>query len=268
MTDDKNRSEVDSVIEEVKLELRSLFRRSKEQIRKVGNAFKRSGFKEESICELIKNALKEEITEGLISSRSIELHCPPEWKRKTKPKSERATSAEQKNEKSSFSSSKEKKPQQQIAATNNGKSVTISEPSPDQEADTWNRLYQAPERGQAEHQMEGILQDTQQPANNKQMAENEAENLSNQAQEESKDTGGQEIIEFDFSIPFEDLRSVMEELFSMTKGFGKVHFRGTVNRITGRVTVTFCGHNYGESFGCEGKGTILKSNTSGFDIMQ
>jgi hypothetical protein len=85
LTGDRNRSEVDAVIEEVKHELRSLFGKSKVQIRKVGDAFKRSGFKEESICELIKNALKEEITEGLISSRSIELHCPPEWKRKTKP---------------------------------------------------------------------------------------------------------------------------------------------------------------------------------------
>ncbi len=129
MTDDENRSEVDAVIEGVKLELRSLFGRSKEQIRKVGNAFKKSGFKEESLCELIKNALKEEITEGLISSRSIELHCPPEWKRKTKPKIERATSAEQKNEKSSFSKQVEEKPHPKIAMSTEGKPVSYDEPT-------------------------------------------------------------------------------------------------------------------------------------------
>jgi hypothetical protein len=253
LTNDKSRSEVDAVIE-VRHELKSLFGKSKEQIRKVGNAFKRSGFK----------ALNEEITEGLISSRSIELHCPSEWKRKTKPKSERATNAEQKNEKSSFS--KEKIPQQQIAATNNGRSVTISEPSPEHEADTRNRPYQAPEgRGQAEH--DDILQDTQ-AVNNKQTAENETENLSNQVQEESKEIAEQQIIEFDFSIPFEDLRSVMQELFKMTKGFGKVLFHGTLNRISGKVTVILHKDNQGESFGCEGKGTILKSNASGFDIIQ
>lgn len=263
MTDDKNRSEVDAVIEEVKYELRSLFGKSKEQIRKVGDAFKRSGFKEESLCELIKNALKEEITEGLISSRSIELHCPPEWKRKTKPKSERATNAEQKNEKSSFSSSKEKIPQQQIAATNNGRSITVSEPSPEQEADTSNRPCQATEgRGLAEH--DDILQDTQ-AVNNKQMAENQTENLSNQVQEESKETAEQQIIEFDFSMPFEDLRIVMEELFKVSKGFGNVMFHGTLDTIAGKVTVFFCGNNQDEAFGAKGKGSILKSNTSGFD---
>jgi hypothetical protein len=119
LIDDRNRCEVDAVINDVKLELRSLFGKSKEQIKKVGNAFKRSGFKEESLCELIKNALKEEITEGLISSRSIELYCPPEWKRKTKPK----------NEKTSFSKQVEEKPQQQIAVTHAGKSVVMNETS-------------------------------------------------------------------------------------------------------------------------------------------
>jgi hypothetical protein len=119
LTDDKNRSEVDAVIEEAKYELRSLFGRSKEQIRKVGNAFKKSGFKEESLCELIKNALKEEITEGLISSRSIELHCPPEWKHKTKPK----------NEKPSFSTQVKEKPQPKIAMTTEGKPVSYDEPT-------------------------------------------------------------------------------------------------------------------------------------------
>jgi hypothetical protein len=57
-----------------------------EQIKKLGNALKKVVKREESICEEIKNALKEEIAEGVISTRTIELHCPPEWKHKTKPK--------------------------------------------------------------------------------------------------------------------------------------------------------------------------------------
>ena len=106
LTNDQYRSELDAVVEEAKRELRSLFVKSEDQIKKVGNALKKVVKKEESICEEIKIALKEEIVEGVISTRTIELHCPQEWKRKTKPK-------QRENEKISFS----KPQQQQIAAT-------------------------------------------------------------------------------------------------------------------------------------------------------
>jgi hypothetical protein len=59
----------------------------------LGNAVKKVVKKEESICEEIKIRLKEEISEGVISTRTIELHCPPEWKRKTKPKNENVKQA-------------------------------------------------------------------------------------------------------------------------------------------------------------------------------
>jgi K+/H+ antiporter YhaU regulatory subunit KhtT len=116
LTHDKNRAEADRVIAQVKQELRSLFVKSNEQIKKVGNVLKKVVKKEESICEEIKIALKEEIAEGVISTRTIELHCPPEWKRKTKPK-------QRENEKISFS----KPQQQQITVTQEGKSVTANE---------------------------------------------------------------------------------------------------------------------------------------------
>ena len=83
---DNEITEVDAVIEEVRRELRSLFVKTDEQIKKVGNVLKKIVKREESICEEIKNALKQEIAEGVISTRTIELYCPPEWKRKTKPK--------------------------------------------------------------------------------------------------------------------------------------------------------------------------------------
>ncbi|MFY9871678.1 MAG: hypothetical protein WAK17_18345 [Candidatus Nitrosopolaris sp.] len=118
--DENNRSELDHVIGQVKQELRSLFAKSDKQIKKLGNALKKVVKKEESICEEIKIALKEEIAEGVISTRTIELHSLHEWKRKTKPK-------QRENEKISFSKQVEKKPQQQIAATQEGKSVIINE---------------------------------------------------------------------------------------------------------------------------------------------
>src|SRR5215471_10474235 len=109
---DNEITEVDAVIEEVRRELRSLLVKTDEQIKKIGNVLKKVVKREESICEEIKIALKEEIAEGVISTRTIELHCPQEWKRKTKPK-------QRENEKISFS--KQEKPQQQIVATNQGK---------------------------------------------------------------------------------------------------------------------------------------------------
>jgi hypothetical protein len=54
-------------------------------------------------------ALKEEIAEGVISTRTIELHCPQEWKCK-----------QRENEKISFSKLDEEKPPQQIAAMQEG----------------------------------------------------------------------------------------------------------------------------------------------------
>jgi hypothetical protein len=113
-------TKVDAVIEEVKRELRSLLVKTDEQIKKIGNALKNVVKREEGICEEIKIALKEEIAEGVISTRTIELHCPTEWKHKTKPK-------QRENEKISFSKLDEEKPPQQIAAMQEGKSVTINE---------------------------------------------------------------------------------------------------------------------------------------------
>jgi hypothetical protein len=64
---------------------------------KLGEAFKHTVSNSESICEEIKNELREEITQGLISTRDIERYCPIEWKKKTRPKKEA------KNDKLSFS---------------------------------------------------------------------------------------------------------------------------------------------------------------------
>jgi len=136
--DSKNRTEVDAIIEEVKRELRSLFVKTGGQIKKLGNALKKVVREEESICEEIKNALKEEIAEGVISTRTIELHCPPEWKRKTKPK-------QRENEKISFSKVEEKTQEQQVAVTQDGKSVIINEIPSNTDtvsSDVINRLHE------------------------------------------------------------------------------------------------------------------------------
>jgi hypothetical protein len=80
-------SDLDAIIKDVKIQIRRLFGGYKEQIERIGNIIKAKGLiKEEDICTEIKNALREEIKEKIISSDTIERCCPDEWKRKTKPK--------------------------------------------------------------------------------------------------------------------------------------------------------------------------------------
>jgi hypothetical protein len=87
-------SELDSIIEEVRSELRSILIKREELILKLALAFEKVVANKESICEEIKNCLKEEIALQIISPRTIEQSCRPEWKKKTRPKHE--------NEKISF----------------------------------------------------------------------------------------------------------------------------------------------------------------------
>jgi hypothetical protein len=124
-TDSQERQQIDSlpeqeaeiVLAEVKQELRGLFVKSDELIKRLGNALKKIVKRERDICEEIKTALKEEIAEGIISTRTIELHCRPEWRREWK----RKTKSE--SEKNSLS-----RPQSMaVAKTQDGKSVTEHE---------------------------------------------------------------------------------------------------------------------------------------------
>jgi hypothetical protein len=50
--------------------------RRKQLVQKLGNAFEKVVSDRESICEEIKNTLKEEIAEGIISARLIEFYSP------------------------------------------------------------------------------------------------------------------------------------------------------------------------------------------------
>ena len=108
-------SELDKIIEEVRSELRSIFIKRQELILKLGLAFEKEVVKKESICEEIKNCLKEEIALGLISPRTIEQSCRPEWKKKTRPKLE--------NENFSFSHPKPEQEQRKIVMNNHGNPV-------------------------------------------------------------------------------------------------------------------------------------------------
>lgn len=82
-----NKSELDEIIKDVKTQIRRHYEGNKVQIHRIGYLLKEKKLiKEEDICTEIKNALREEIKEKIISSDTIERCCPEEWKRKTKPK--------------------------------------------------------------------------------------------------------------------------------------------------------------------------------------
>jgi hypothetical protein len=111
--------EAEVVTVEIKLELRNLFGKSGKFIERLGIALKKIVKRERDTCEEIKTRLKDEIAEGIISARTIELHCPEEWKHKTKPT--------RKNEKISFSKQVEDKPQHKVVVMQAGKSATVTE---------------------------------------------------------------------------------------------------------------------------------------------
>ncbi len=110
------KSELDAIIKDVKIQIRRLFGGYKEQIERIGNVLKTKRIiKEEDICIEIKNALREEIKEKLISSDTIERCCPDEWKRKTKPKDSIDPQ---------LRISEDKNPQEQETVTNTNTSIT------------------------------------------------------------------------------------------------------------------------------------------------
>ncbi len=89
LTDDKNTSDLDTTVKEVKKELRKLLIKRKELITELGNAFERVVSNPESVCEEIKNSLRDEIRDKIISAMDIERYCPDKWKKKTKPKNDK-----------------------------------------------------------------------------------------------------------------------------------------------------------------------------------
>jgi len=92
--------ELDTLIKDVKAQIRKFHGGIKEQIERTGDFLKEKKLvKDRDICVEIKSNLKEEIEDQIISERTIDRCCPEEWKRKTKPKKERHLSFfEDKNE--------------------------------------------------------------------------------------------------------------------------------------------------------------------------
>lgn len=104
------RTGLDPIIKDVKTQIRRHYAGYKEQVERLGHALKKEKLiKEKDICTEIKNALREEIKEKIISSDTIERCCPDEWKRKIKPKGIREPQ---------LRFSEDKNPQEEATVTN------------------------------------------------------------------------------------------------------------------------------------------------------
>jgi cobalamin biosynthesis Mg chelatase CobN len=200
---DNSNHELEIVIRDIKLEFRKLISKRKQLIQKLGNAFEKVVSDRESICEEIKNTLKEEIAEGIISARLIESYCPTEWKRKTKPKTEKKAKPE--NEKTSFSHAQGQSPQheEQILVTNQGSSTAYKEPSTNTQTTT-----KRPDSSSHEHN---------EPSKNAQARDSE-----------------EDYSQFQFFIPYMDILIHINSLITQDRQ-DAIRFKGVLNKRTGEV---------------------------------
>jgi|SRR5215211_72740 len=84
--------EIEEEIEQARLELTSVvLEKQKNVLLRMGQALEkiRKDDRRDGICEELKHRLRDEIARGLISTRTIEAYCKPEWKNAAKSRSGR-----------------------------------------------------------------------------------------------------------------------------------------------------------------------------------
>jgi hypothetical protein len=233
MNRSQDSSELDITIREVKGEFKHFLIKRKELIIKLGTSYEKVVANPESICEEIKNVLRDEIAQKLISSRDIERYCPDKWKTKTKPK----------NDKLSFCKQVEDKPQPPIALTHDGKSAIMNETSSN--AETYPK-----ESDGVNHPHDQSKQNGTGTGDNNEEGTGDADGEIGPAskQPEAAETvRKKEVFESHISMPFEDLRKDMDAVFRITEGVGNVWFHVILDAGTAKVTLDFCGNKQQEN---------------------
>ena len=253
MSNFSNGSSLDEVIQQVKQEFKSFLVKRRELVLKLGNAFEKAVAHPESICEEIKNALRDEITEKVVSSRNIEMYCPSKWKQKTKPKNERISFSNKKG--------KEKEP---IAMDNSGNPVENSPPSPNEYMDNNNnengklQISNHCERCEILEKRCEILQvkvDDYEDALKKASPITPADKITTN---DDKDTRSNSILQyrksdaenskysfnqmldFEASVPWKTMQRHLNFIYKSGKPL-EVWFNGKIDRITGNVITAYPG---------------------------
>jgi hypothetical protein len=207
-------STLDSIIEEVRSELRSLLMKRRKLIQRLGYAFKGVVANPENICEEIKTALKDEIAEKAISSRDIERYCPEKWKKKTKP---------QKNDNLSFSDKLEQESQKKVVIGTMGTSLDGPSHCGNDSTSSGNNCER---EMSSSFQSQSVEQFIHQGRGHGQLSEDSVryeQHINNDS------------YDIEFSLPFNDVQSYASSTFKLNGGINNLWFNCVIDKKTGKV---------------------------------
>ena len=210
--------------------------KQKEVVCRMGEALEkiRKGERRHSICEELKNRLREEIVRRIISEKTIENYCKPEWKDPQKSRSGKK-GASGKNRLSPSSSSAEKlsapleireerredekseKPKEHAILVNTNGTV-------DPMADDLTNYIAASTISNNSLKYERQLDELVKPSS----AQKATAKFRNP-------TSSPDYLEFEFWIPFDEVEKEMKRRFVEQGNAAKIWFNGIIDAATGKV---------------------------------
>lgn len=205
-------SVLDSIIKEVRSELRSMLMKRRKLIQRLGYAFERVVANPESICEEIKTSLRDEIVDKTISSRDIERYCLDKWKKKTKP---------QKNDKLSFSDRLEQESQKKVVIGAMG--TSLEEPSLG--SDSANIGNNNEQEARSSFQSQSV---------EKYIHHGHGQLPEDLVQSELQDINSGSF-DIEFSLPFNNVQSYASTTFKLNGGIDRLWFNCVIDKETGKV---------------------------------
>jgi hypothetical protein len=251
--------QVEDEIEKARSELTTVvLAKQKEVILRMGEALEkiRDGEKRSSICEELKERLREEIASGLISQRTIIAHCRPEWKRQDKVKfGKKGSEIKKKLAANSAATPKEEAEQvpplsqgptgdTTLLVTANGSQERQAHESDDDDSDVDRRHRHEQEHAPMDERLRKKLEEElkQEKEQNLALAEhNDYLQAQLQAQHEDRDALGQLNVDFEFYLLLREVRTYMVSRFKAEGDIAKVWFHGTIDPRTGSVVRASCG---------------------------
>jgi adenine-specific DNA methylase len=226
---------VEEEIEQARSELTTVvLAKQKEVVCRMGEALEkvRKGERRHSICEELKNRLREEISRRIISERTIENYCKPEWKDPYKSRSGKK-GASSKNKSSSLSAESFAAPLENIGE---------------------RRKHEKSEK-QREHAILVNTNGTIDPMTDDLTKDIAASTISNNSSEYEAQLGklaklsstqtpnptfhnqtvSPHYIEFEFWLPFNEVEKEMKRRFAEHGTAAKLWFNGIIDAATAKV---------------------------------
>jgi hypothetical protein len=256
--------QVEDEIEKARSQLTTVvLAKQKEVILKMGEALEKiwDGEKRSSICEELKERLREEIAQGIIAKRTVELHCKPQWKRQDKVKfGKKGSEIKKKLAANSAATPKEEAEQvpppppqgptgdTTLLVTENGSQERQAHESDDDDSDV-DRRHDRHEQEHAPMEDERLrkLEEELKQEKEQKLALVEHNNYLQaqlqQAQHEDRDALGQRNnVDFEFYLLLREVRPYMQLRYKANGGdSAQVWFHGSIDPRTGKVVRASCG---------------------------